>query len=130
MGKFSVGGITLCFLAAIFLQGCVIAAVGAGAAGTVAYVRGDLVATEEAKLDDVYSAALKSVEDLELNLISDNKDALSGEIVVRDAEDKKIQIKMTAITDNTTKIAVRIGTFGDERKSRVIYEKIKENLEK
>ncbi len=39
--------------ALIITQGCVVAAVGAGAAGTVAYIRGDLEAVESAGIDKV-----------------------------------------------------------------------------
>ncbi len=41
---------------AVLAGGCVVAAVGAGAAGTVAYIRGDLPAGESKKLDVVYEA--------------------------------------------------------------------------
>ncbi|MBN1223713.1 MAG: DUF3568 family protein [Candidatus Aminicenantes bacterium] len=125
----SILGIITAGLATAFLSGCFAAAVGAGA-GTVAYVRGDLVVTEAAGLENVHDAALKAVHDLDLNLISQKKDALSGEITARDIKDKKIQIKLAAVTDETTKVSIRIGTFGDETKSRVIYEKIRENLGK
>jgi len=107
--------------------GCVAAAIGAGA-GTVAYIRGDLEAIESAKLDAVYKATEKAVEKLELNLISKSKDAMSAVVVVRDAEDKKIAIRLKATSEGATKISIRIGLFGDETKSRMIYEKIKSNL--
>lgn len=112
---------------AILVQGCIVAAVGAGA-GTVAYLRGDLEVVEAADLNTVYAAAKKAAEQLELVVTRDTKDAMSAVIVTRDAEDKKITIKLKAVTEDTTKISVRVGTFGSETKSRRIYEKIKENL--
>ena len=75
----------------VLLGGCVIAAVGAGA-GTVAYVRGDLEAAEPKELGDVYKATVKAVEELELNVIEKNKDAMTATFIMRDAEDKKIRI--------------------------------------
>jgi hypothetical protein len=112
----------------IFGQGCVAAAVGLGAAGTIAYIRGDLQSTEAQNIQVVYSAALKAVDELHLNLISKSQDALSAIIIARDAEDKKITIKMTASSEQTTKLSIRIGTFGDETKSQQIYQKIYNNL--
>ena len=109
---------------AVLGQGCVIAAVGLGAAGTIAYVRGDLEATEAKDIQVVYSAALQAVEDLHLNLISNSQDALSATILARDASDKKITIKMKATGEQTTKLSIRVGTFGDEAKSQQIYQKI------
>jgi len=108
--------------------GCVVLLVGAGAAGTVAYARGDLAAVESKGLDAVYAAAEKAVSELELNVVSKRKDKLMGEIVARDAEYKKITIKLKATAEQTTKISIRIGVFGDEIRSRLIYQKIQDNL--
>ncbi len=112
---------------AVLIQGCVVAALGVGA-GTVAYVRGDLEAVEAKKLDEVYEATEKAIEELELNVTKKSKDAMSATIVARDAQDKKITIKLGATTEDTTKISIRIGLFGSETKSRLILDKIKENL--
>lgn len=120
--------ITILFVGmAVFIQGCVIAAVGAGA-GTVAYVRGDLQTVESKSLDDVYEAAEKAIKELGLNVTKKTKDAMSATIVARDAQDKKITIKLSATTEETTKLSIRIGVFGSETKSRRIYEEIKKNL--
>ena len=111
----------------LLLQGCLAAAVGAGA-GTVAYMRGDLEAIEANDIDTVYAATKKAIEQLELNVSSDTKDALSAEIVARDAQDKKIIIKLKSTTEGTTEISIRVGTFGSETKSRLIHDQIKNNL--
>ena len=47
--------------AAITVSGCILAAVGAGAAGTVAYVKGDLEVVETKNLDAVYAASKKAL---------------------------------------------------------------------
>ncbi|MHC4117267.1 MAG: DUF3568 family protein [Planctomycetota bacterium] len=109
-------------------QGCMLAAVGVGAAGTIAYVRGDLQTTESEPIDVVYDACLKALEQLELPVTSKSKDALVAQITSFDAQDKKIKIKLKAETDETTKLSIRIGTFGSETKSRMIYQKIRDNL--
>ncbi len=113
---------------AIFSQGCVVAAVGVGAAGTIAYVRGDLEAVESHSLDEVYEAAIKALDELELNVISKSKDALTATINARDAQDKKVKIILKKTAEQTTKVSIRIGTFGDETKSRLIYQKLNYNL--
>ena len=113
---------------AVFCQGCVVVAVGLGAAGTVAYVRGDLESTEPKNIEVVYSAALQAAEQLELRVISKSKDALSAEIIARDAQDKKITIKMNSVSEQTTKLSIRVGTFGSEAKSQQIYQKIYDNI--
>ncbi len=117
----------LCLCVAVILSGCVVAAVGAGA-GTVAYLRGDLESVEAKDLDTVYAATKKAVEQLELDVSKDVKDALSAQIVARDARDKKNTINLKATTEGTTKISIRVGTFGSETQSMLIYDQIKKNL--
>ena len=53
---------------------------------------------------------------------------MSAVFVGRDAEDKKIRIKLTATQEDMTELSIRIGMFGDETKSRRIYEQIKKRL--
>lgn len=114
--------------AAVTLSGCILAAVGAGAAGTVAYVKGDLEVVESKNLDAIYAASKKALADLELGIIQDNKDKIGATLVSRDSQDKKITITLKAVSDQSTEISVRYGTFGSEAKSSMIYNKIKENL--
>lgn len=119
--------IVVYLMMAVLLQGCLVVAVGAGA-GTVAYLRGDLESVEAKDIDAVYAAAKKAAEQLEFHLISDAKDALSAVIVLRDAQNKKITIKLRSTTESSTKISIRVGTFGSETKSILIYDQIKKNL--
>ena len=112
----------------VLIPGCVVAAVGVGA-GTVAYVMGNLKAVEAKNIDAVYNATKKAIAELELKTSTETKDAMSAVITARDAQDKKITIKLEATTQETTKLSVRVGWFGNETKSRLIYDKIRENLE-
>lgn len=105
-----------------------VAAVGVGAAGTVAYLKGDLEAIEAANLQTVYKATLKALDELELRVTKKSKDLLSAEIIARDAADQKVTINLKATTENTTKLSIRIGFFGSETKSRFIYQKIHDNV--
>jgi len=111
------------------VAGCIAAAVGVGAVGTVAYIRGDLEVMEAVSLDKVYNAAVKAVAELELRETGKTKDVLTATITARDAENKKVNIKLSAQEAQITKISIRIGTFGNETKSRRIYEQIKKNLQ-
>jgi hypothetical protein len=115
---------------AVVSQGCIAVAVGVGAAGTIAYVRGDLEAVESHSLDEVYEATLEAVKQLELRSVYKTKDALTAAITAYDAQDKKVKIILKKTADQTTKISIRIGTFGSETKSRLIYQAIQDNLPK
>jgi len=117
---------------AILAQGCTVALVGAGVAagaGTVAYLRGDLEAVEPKNIDTVFEATEKAVEELGLKVSNKTKDKMSAVIIARDAQDKKITIKLRAAAEGGTKLSIRVGGFGDETKSRLIYQKIREKLE-
>jgi len=112
---------------AVAIQSCVVAAVGAGM-GTVAYVMGDLEVVEAKDIGTVYEATEKALEQLELNVTKKAKDATAAVIVARDAMDKKIKIRLSAKPDKITKLSIRVGMFGNEAKSRLIYDQIKKNL--
>ena len=111
-----------------FGGGCLLVAVGAGAAGTVAYVRGDLESVLDADMNKAYTASLTSLKQLELVPTLKQKDALGAKIIARTTEDKKVTITLTRVDEKLTKLSIRIGIFGDEMQSRVIYDRIRGNL--
>lgn len=128
MRKKQVALVVLLVGAAVSLSGCVVAAVGAAAVGTAVYATGDLEVVEAEKLDVVYDATLAAMKDLDLYVTKQTRDALSAVIVARDAQDKKITIKLNAATSEVTELSIRIGTFGNEEKSRLIHKEILRNL--
>jgi hypothetical protein len=109
-------------------SGCLLVAVGAGAGGTVAYIKGELEATLDAGMDRSYDASLKALDQLHISPIQKTKDALTAEIVARTAEDKKITIKLTRVDEKITKLSIRVGFWGNQTQSTTIYERIKLNL--
>ncbi len=115
---------------AVSSAGCLVVAAGAGAAGTVAYVRGALETEEPYRLEAVYAATREAAQQLKLSVLEGKteKDALSATIVARDAADKRVTIHLKAQTEQTTKLSIRIGTFGDQTKAHMIYNRIRENL--
>jgi len=112
----------------VLAQGCAVAWVGAGA-GTVIYAMGDLEAVVAKDINAVYQATLKALEQLEFRVSSKVKDALAAKIIARDAQDKKITIKLASTAEDATKLNIRIGLFGNETKSRLIYEQIQKSLQ-
>lgn len=111
------------------ISGCAVVAVGAAAAGTVAYVEGDLQVEEPHPFDKVYMATKKALKDLAMMAVKDTKDTVRAEIQARDVEDKKATITLSPRNEGITKISIRIGFWGDEVRARRIYHKIHENLQ-
>lgn len=111
-------------------SGCALALVGAGAAGTVAYIKGDFESVEPYTVNEVFVAAQAALADLGIARINDEKDALSAQITARDAADKKVSVRIKYLTDATSELSIRVSVFGDESKSKKIYLKIREYLHK
>jgi hypothetical protein len=116
------GSITIC------VSGCLLVAVGAGAAGTVAYVKGDLTATLDAGMDRSYGTVLRALDQLKITATQKQQDTLTSEIIARNSVDEKVTIKLTRTDEKLTNISIRIGIFGDQAQSRIILERIKQNL--
>lgn len=114
--------------ALVLNQGCAAILVGTAAVGTYAYVRGDLDAPLDASLENSLAASNKAIEQLKFAKVSEKSDALQAIIITRNAADKKIELRLEKTTDKTSKVKIRVGTFGDEHLSISILEKIKANL--
>ena len=113
-------------------QGCWAAAAGtvgvAAGAGTIAYIKGELKATEAYSVPDVWIATEKAVDEIQLVVTDKQHDITAGKIEAYTADNKKVRIHLKRQGDNITEITIRIGTFGDEELSRFILSKIQRNL--
>ena len=108
--------------------GCVaVAAAGAGA-GAVAYIRGDLESSVDTGFDKSVQAAERTIEQLKFTKVDEKQDALIATLVARNADDKRIEIRLESDGANRTKLRIRVGIIGDERLSLAIRDKIKSNL--
>jgi hypothetical protein len=113
---------------ALTSAGCVAVVAGGAAAGTVAYVRGELSAVLEADMNTSAAAVENAREKLELFSQSHAKDQLSAKYVWRTADDRRVQVNLKKQTDNSTELYIRVGVFGDEALSRLIYDEIRAGL--
>ncbi len=116
-------GLALCIL------GCQTVIVGPGGETQAVYSMGNLKATEEKPIAVVNAAALKAMDDLGLTVTMKTADSLSGRIIARDSMDRKVDIYLTAISDNSTKVVIDVGA-GNENKARLIYKQMQGDLKK
>ena len=105
--------------------GAAAAAVGTGA---YFYVRGDLRRNYEAPMDKTWDATVKALEALKINVESKQNDALTGVINGKLADGKSLSVNLKRISESTTEVGVRIGTFGDRERSEAIHDKILSSL--
>ena len=111
-----------------FISGCAVLLAGSAGAGTVAYIKGGLQTNLEVPLEKSVEATKNALENLKFIKISEQVDNLTGEIIARTAQDKKITIKLNKVTENTTKISIRVGIFGDQSLSHSLLEEIQKEL--
>ena len=110
----------------LLTSGCLVAA--AGAAGGVLYAKGDLESTLSATPAKIAAATEKAFAEMKISKTSAVSSDLDAEIIGRSATDKKVVVKSKAKGENISSISIRVGTFGDEDLSQVIFNKIKKNL--
>ena len=90
---------------------------------------GDLVWVEDAKIDKVYKAVLETLDDMKFSVTKEQQDGLSGEVLAKTLNNKKIVINLSAETADWTRVSIRVGFYWtNEDEARVIYERIHKNL--
>ena len=109
-------------------SGCLAVAAAAGAAGAVAYVRGELAATLSSDMARAQNATDQAIAQLGFAEVSDRRSAVDGVFIARTAADKKIEINLEKVADNVTRIRIRVGLIGDESLSMQILDRVKANL--
>lgn len=118
-------------LAGLLASGCMLLAIGAGAAagaGTVAYLQGELKANQDAPLAGVLKAAEAALKDMQFTVTERTEGPARGKLLARGEGDKRVEIALVALTPKATEIRIRVGVFGDEALSRKILEKILKRL--
>ena len=118
-------------LGGMLCNGCAVLLVGgavAAGAGTVVYIKGELQATVDGTMDNVWTASQAALKDLQMPVTSEEKDALNGKLTARAAGDKKVTVRVKKVTGTSTEIGIRVGLWGDEPMSREILDKIKKHL--
>lgn len=92
------------------------------------YSGGRLHAVSSQDMASVYAATLKALEELEMNVTEQAKDAFYARVVAKGADGKTITIRIKPKEGNGAAFTIKVGTMGEKRRSSVIYEHIKKNL--
>lgn len=118
-------GVGLMIMASL-LTGCAALFVGA-AAGSVAgalYYKGELEADVDATPQAVIAATEKAFRDLLWAKESAAASETDGLATARTAAGKEVKVTVVTKTSGVSTIGIRIGTFGDENLSRLLYDRI------
>lgn len=120
--------VAACFLGltvAFFGAGCAAVVVGGAAGAGVAYSMGALKSVENTTVEKAYIAAQAALKDLEFRETLVSKDAVEAKVEGETSSDKTVTIHITRVTDQATEIRIRVGTFGDEKLTRLIFDKMR-----
>ena len=121
----------LIFLSAVVVtqSGCFGLLVGAAAgAGTFAFVNGDLEYNVDASVEQAHSASIRALRKLAVPVKQDVHDQHNAKIKSAYADGKDISISITALTEKSSKIQIRVGVFGDQTRSESILNTIQKYL--
>ena len=105
--------------------GCKTTIVDPASQSRATYRLGKLTAEEPREIDAVYAASDRAMSELGLKVVQRTKDALQAELVARDAQDKKVSVKLLSITKDTTRITIDISPV---EKAQRIHSAIRDNL--
>jgi hypothetical protein len=79
-------------------------------------------------LDRSYQATLTALEVLDLRIQTKTLDGLEGRIKAVRADRTAVQVYLKPITDRTTQVQVKVGTFGDQDQAEHIHKNIRAQL--
>ena len=114
-------------MAGIFLTGCAALMIGAAAGGAAAgalYYEGELEADVDATPPQVIAATEKAFRDLIWSKETAVASATDGRATARTATGKEVTVTVNMKTPQVSAVGIRVGTFGDENLSRLLYDRI------
>jgi hypothetical protein len=112
MRRFRLCLVGLTLLSATLVNGCcwfLVAGAATGAAVAYSYQVNKLEANVDATVEATHRALLLGLNDLNIQVISETKDQISGRIEARTAAAEKIAIDESLFTPRVTFITVRVG---------------------
>jgi hypothetical protein len=121
-------GIMLFVLAAV-TAGCTSTYVTGGSRSVEAsYELGTLKAVLAKDVETTVAAAERALEKLNMRVAGTSSDRLVGRIQAYTITGSTVTMTMTALADRVTRLTIRVGAMGEESTSRVILQKVLEEM--
>jgi hypothetical protein len=121
--------IATALLALAALTGCSSTPAAPGvSASTYNQLTGNLTTTLDATLDRAWASAKSTVEELQFRPGTSTKDALTGILTAKTADNTEVKIRLEQRTQSTTDVTVGVGPFGKEATARLILGKIRSKV--
>ena len=93
------------------VQGCCLLLLGGATYGVVKYAGNILQVTHDVSLDTAWHAANAALEKLNLPITASKKDATSGHLEARNAQEQTASVDLLYKTEKVTQIRITVGTF-------------------
>jgi Protein of unknown function (DUF3568) len=107
------------------LLGCAPSLVGPD---TAAYSMGSLHARVNSDVASVYKASVSALEKLEIKVVDSKKDVFGAKVIGRTSDEQTVEIKIKPEGQSSTHFTIHVGSFGNETRSRTIYDQIRKEL--
>jgi hypothetical protein len=78
--------------------------------------------------EEVTNAAYHALDAMDLTIIENQATGLDGVVVGLTARQTRVTVNVDRVDDATSRVAIRVGTLGDEPMSITILERIKRRL--
>jgi hypothetical protein len=108
------------------MSGCVVGAVGAGAAAGM-YVKAPLKLDSKKSLDAVFKAVEMTCQEMKFTISKKEQKIFKGTIVA-DGDFGRVVFGIKAKSPEETTVSIRVGPFGDKGASELIRDKLKPKL--
>ncbi|GIX49068.1 MAG: hypothetical protein KatS3mg131_3279 [Candidatus Tectimicrobiota bacterium] len=116
-------------LLALLLAGCAtVHPRGPAGFGTYSYVTGTLTWTYPVALKAAWEATLQAVQGLDLRIEKQLVDGLGGTLEAKRADGTPVFVWLRPLTERTTEVQVRIGTYGNRDDSERLHTAIRKQL--
>jgi len=102
----------------------VVGAAAGGAAAGALYIKGELKASVDGTPEEVIVATEKAFKDLIWAKETATASHTDGLATARTATGKEVKVTVNATTPQVSEVRIRVGTFGDENLSRLLYDRI------
>ena len=95
---------------------------------TASYDWGVLEAKVDYTVDAVHAAALRALQQMDVETLIEEHDGVSGEIMAHDSQEERLEVMLEALTNQRTQVRIKFGIYGNKNKSAVLFRQIMENL--
>lgn len=125
---FPVRQIALVMVGGLLLSGCTVHPREPVGTGTFSYVSGRLAWTYPVDIHTAWSATLRALDKLDIQVQDKAIDGLGGRIDARRADQTKVSVTLEPVSQRAARVSIKIGAFGNREQSENIHALIQQEL--